>query len=416
MTFNRDNGDRGAVAILVAILAVMLAGMAAFAVDFGLAYANKTALQKAADAAALAAAGQIIRSSAATADCATITSNYAAGTPRQSALQVSSDAIAVANNPKSTRVGNILVSCSPDSKRVLIQYTNTGTMNSIFGGLFGVAALSATRSATSDIFASGGGKGLRPVALCITAANSQLVANPGKWQEIDLPSSACPGAAGNYFMLNCPYDSGNNGSTNFATDIAKGCPDDIGIVPQWNTTTTPWTPLDYATQIKPVIVTQCKAAATGANLVPEDCLMANPGSCCDSNTATAWNGLLGQTIALPVFDLSWNTDAEAADKGCLNKGNNVCYPIKAIAAVKVCGYYWGSNTNPNNPQQAFALSASQFGDPCYGLSATVTSNFTGNQQALFLALVNGLQIEGSSGPGGGSVGSSYGVNGTRLVQ
>ncbi|HSN05775.1 MAG TPA: pilus assembly protein TadG-related protein, partial [Candidatus Angelobacter sp.] len=107
MKVGRDRGDRGAVAILVAIMAVLLVGMAAFAVDFGMAYANKTSLQKAADAAALAVAGRIIKLSAPTDDCTAVHDAYANRTAYHSSanlytdLNATGDGIAVANNPQS---------------------------------------------------------------------------------------------------------------------------------------------------------------------------------------------------------------------------------------------------------------------------------------------------------------------------
>lgn len=56
---------RGAVVVQVAVLSTVLLGMAAMAIDIGAMYAAKTELQAAADSAALAAAGELLNSSAA---------------------------------------------------------------------------------------------------------------------------------------------------------------------------------------------------------------------------------------------------------------------------------------------------------------------------------------------------------------
>ncbi len=56
---------RGAVVVQVAVMSTVLLGMAAMAIDIGAMYAAKTELQAAADAAALAAAGELLESGAA---------------------------------------------------------------------------------------------------------------------------------------------------------------------------------------------------------------------------------------------------------------------------------------------------------------------------------------------------------------
>ncbi|GAP60556.1 hypothetical protein AHiyo1_41080 [Arthrobacter sp. Hiyo1] len=56
LTIRDDDGERGAVAVLVALLLVVLLGFAALAVDAGMLYSEKAQVQNGSDAAALAVA------------------------------------------------------------------------------------------------------------------------------------------------------------------------------------------------------------------------------------------------------------------------------------------------------------------------------------------------------------------------
>lgn len=76
------SGNRGAVAVIVAVVVIVLIGFGALAIDLGFAYVQRTKLQNAADAAALAGAealyvqGQISRTSAANSARALAQKNY----------------------------------------------------------------------------------------------------------------------------------------------------------------------------------------------------------------------------------------------------------------------------------------------------------------------------------------------------
>ena len=421
--------DRGAVAIIVTIMAILLVGMAAFAVDFGVAYANKTSLQKAADAATLAAAGEIIGSASPNDDCAVIASTYAVGTTALTNLEATADAIAVQNNPNSQRVGRLGVACSPDRLRVDISYSNTGSVPSVFGGVFGVSQLSASRSAVSDIFAAPSGVGLRPYAICLDQANDlkARIGSAQPWEGIEYPTTACPNYAGNWTLLRCP-GQWSPSNRELSDDTLYGCPTEVGVIPQWDTSTTPPTHLDIPSPtVIGAITTQCAATASSTLLTPADCMQPTTGNQM-SSLGSEWATLLSKPhIALPAFNALWNTWANVTPgvSGCNPTGSNVCYPVAALVSVKVCGFMFGQSNNiasssnnvdprGNNPQWGFDNTSSL----CNGVrNDMITNPPTGSNNKLWLAMTaDGLQTTGTSGPSGQGVGFGYGVYGTRLIQ
>ena len=404
LRLDQDPHDRGAVAVIVALMAVVLVGMAAFAVDFGVAYANKTSLQKAADAAALGAAGKIIRLVSSSDDCTAISAMWSGNTGGfQTTVQSTADTIAVQNTPISTRTG-MDVKCSTDGKRVEVSYSNTGSTSSIFGGLFGVSTLSASRTATADIYAAPDGVGLRPYALCTADADALVTASTSatKWVGVAYPNAACGNYGGNWYTLNCPED-GNNGTLD--TTTLYGCKDDVGIIPQVDSA---GVPLSTGT-IDASIVKECTDISGGTVNTPADCLLANPGNVRANNVVSAWDVLLTKpSIMIPIFDPVWNTYSTTMVKGCTTGGNNGCYPVKALASVKVCGYAWGNKTG-------WDTTSIDPGEICAGVDTAVQA-LKGPTDELWLALTTGIQTTGSSSPGGIAVGHSYGVYGTRLIQ
>lgn len=393
--------DDGAVAVMVAILVVVLVGIAAFVTDFGMAYVNKTALQKAADAASLAAAGKAIDNLQAGETCSQFSARVAANTGGiRTTLETAADSIATKNNSKSTRVGSLGVACSSDNKRIEITYSNTGSTATFLGGIFGESTVSASRTATSDIFVATSATGLRPYAVCAgDIASMQLAAGTAiPWAKATFPNPGCGSYNGNWYTINCPGDTtSSNAKTAEYTEF--GCPTEIGIIDQTSVAAR-----------NADIVDECTFAAPKPSTprVPTDCLVSNPGNI-GGVAAGKWAALIDQTILLPVFEPTWNDYATAnvPSNKCKSGGSNGCYPVRALVAVHVCGYNWGGNDRGVSTQTAS-------GQICAGLnSQIVRDGVSGSGNALWLSLVN-LQVSGTSGPGSGSVGTSNLLQ-TRLI-
>lgn len=294
------------------------------------------------------------------------------------------------------------VTCSADNKRVLVGYTNDGTTPSIFGGVFDAGDLTARRTATADVFVRNDGFGLRPYAVC--ALDRQLLQNASapasspKWIKIVYPNPLCGSYGGNWYTTDCPLD-GNNGT--LADNTRNGCNSSVGILPQRDSA---GNPLPIGT-ITSSIISECTAAQSGSFVPPNFCLVANPGNVAADPVVSAWDYLMTlDSIAVPVFDPSYNTIATNNVAAC-RAGNNGCYPVQAIASVKVCAYRWQGKTPA-------AVSTSPL---CAGLSLSTVRDGP-NQDALYLALTGPVQLSGSYGPAPGSVGDGSNVLGTRLVQ
>jgi len=393
--------DDGAVAIMVAILTIVLVGMAAFATDFGLAYANKRNLQKAADAAALAAAGAVISNlTSPNEGCASVAARFTANTGNlRTTLQTLADSIASQNNNRSTRTG-MTVACSADNKRIEVSYSNTGTTPALLGGVFGASNVNASRTATADVFTSPSGFGLRPYALCILDEAALLAAQntSTKWVKVNYPNAGCGSYGGNWYSLNCPGD-GNNGLLD--TNTLNGCSTEVGIIPQFDSA---GLALAQST-INASISSQCTSAASRTQVIPADCMLADPGNLASNGITSAWDVLLTKpSITVPVFDPTWNTFADTSVPACKSGGNNGCYPIKAIAAVKVCAYRFQNKKSTVAPDSI-----------CPGLTQAMV-NAGPNRDALWIALTAPIQNQGTSGPSGGAVGDGSNVLGTRLIQ
>lgn len=424
--------DRGAVAVIVALLSVALIGFAAFVVDFGAAYVHKVSLQKAADAAALKAAGEIIRapSTSPTDDCEDIRNDFSTGSQALFDLETSAYQIALENNANAAR-GVLSIDCSGDSRRVDVQYTNSGSIPTVFGGIFGVSSLSASRTATADIFSSPGGTGLRPYAVCLPEAEElrdRSLGTGDRWLGIEYPSAGCVGYPGNWTVLKCPGERSPSASQLRANTL-NGCKEAIGVIPGWDQSTDPETLLDVSdvsnTAMRNDITVHCAAAAAAALVPPAtECLQATTGSSMN-NLGTEWVELMRkENIALPSFVAEWNNFADISSAGCTDTGSNVCYPVAALLSVKVCGFMfgntdisrWAANVDPRGGNPSWAWDNSNA--LCAGVRDDMIANpSTGSNRKLWLALSDrGFQTTGASSPGSGSVGSSFGVYGTRLVQ
>jgi len=296
------------------------------------------------------------------------------------------------------------VRCSTDNKRVEVLYQAGGTTPRLFGGIFGSGDYATNRTAVADVFVPASGQGLRPYFLCLadlTQLQAVQSSSPG-WVRIQYPAqnvAACGDYAGNWYTSDCPMD-GNNGTLDENT--RDGCLSEVSIIE-------PSDPSAGVTQ-QDVI-----AACTGiSGAVPAFCLGANPGNVVAQPVVNAWNFLMTlPSIGVPVFDKTWKTWADTSAPDCQTGGvgNNGCYPIKALAGVKVCGYKWNKK-NGVDPEESIA------GSPCNGVASDLASlPKNDNKNYLWFKLVS-VQLTGSSTPSGCGLGDvcDAAARGTRLVE
>jgi hypothetical protein len=405
-------GDSGAVAVVVALLSVVLFGLSAFAVDFGLAYNSKRNLQKAADAAALSAATEIIRQSKPSASCAELVNQYDANA-NSLADKVGSvaDQYATANRNDATR--ELLdVRCSLDGKRLEVAYVAAGVTPTLFGGVLGHSGdYEQSRSAVADLFVPPGATGLRPYFVCDTDLErlKQAAALGGSSAVVQIryekDSGPCGTFPGNWYAANCPLFS-NQGQLDEFT--LYGCAEEVKIIE----------PLPNSTAVTQAQVEE-ECSPSLQSKVPTGCMVSNPGNLVAGGDNTqligAWNTLLTLPgIAIPIFNEQWKTWADArntVDCKFQGQGSNGCYPIEAIAGVKVCGYKF-NNKDGLDPENALPNS------PCTGVAAQLAA-LAPNDQAnyLWLRLVN-VQTTGSTKPSSCGLGESCdgGLRRTRLVE
>jgi hypothetical protein len=246
------------------------------------------------------------------------------------------------------------------------------------------------------------------------------------WLGIQYPTASCPDYPGNWTILRCP-GQWSPSTSDLRDDTINGCLNEVGVIPQWDTSTDPPTPLDIPnTVVTDAISSQCRATASSTLLTPADCMQATTGNKMAS-LGTEWVALLSRpSISLPVFKASWNNWADVSPgvTGCSATGSNVCYPVAALASVKVCGFMFGSsdisrwsvNVDPRGGNPSWGYDETS--PLCAGVRGDMIAYpATGSLNKLWLALTpNGFQTTGTSGPGGLGVGAGYGVYGTRLIQ
>jgi Flp pilus assembly protein TadG len=376
---------------MVALIAVTLFGMAAFAVDAGSAYNAKRQLSTSADAASLAGAAALEDYSG---NCTTVSNNAAA----QTAAQNAGDSYRTRNRSSSTRVGFGLA-CSSDSKAVEVMYQNTDTVNTVFGKVFGVSSLNATRDATATIEVPPDAPGLRPYMICTDDLNKL---NTGGIQTFPFPNALCGNQSGNWYTIDCPAFGGSNSTAQLAQVTISGCPSDIHII---DTSSVATVPLKDA-----LLISTCQAAeaAQGTKLTAKPgCLTANTGNLASNNLEDAWRYLIGvasssgatlstpvqpKSILLPVF----------LTGSVINPGNSAVYPVYAFVGATVCGYHWQNKEGVSN-----------LGD-CVGTPAWAA----GNYDAIKLVKATVL-VSGSTGSRLCALGASdcdFGARRVRLVK
>lgn len=403
--FLRTRGDGGAVAIIVAMLTIVIVGLAAFATDFGMAYTSKRNLQKGADAAALAAASEIVRRSTPTDTCTAISARYQSDATFRTAVQGAADAYAQANRLSATRL-EMFVQCSTDKKRVEVTYTAGGTTPRMLGAVFGAGDYSTSRTAKSDLFVPPGTTGLRPYFLCVSDL-TRLKQGGITQIRYEKDSAPCGEFSGNWYTANCPVFQGQG---DLADYTLKGCAEEVKIIE-------PVAPDIVVTQT--VVEQECSPNLQ--TKTPSGCLVSNPGQIASGNVNNgtgvvgAWDQLFALPgIAVPVFNTQWKAWADAAntsDCRVNSAGSNGCYPIEAIATVKVCGYKW-KNKDGLDPSNALPAS------PCLGVASQLAALDPNDQDNyLWLRLVS-LQTTGSTTPSTCGLGDACdaGLRRTRLIE
>lgn len=349
--------DAGATAIIIALCTVVLALMAGFVTDFGLAYNSKRQLQTSADAAALAAAGKLIGHGG---NCSAIAGDPAA----VAAAKTYADAVSTKN--RSGRIPTTwTVACSPDGKYVNVTYGNGASTKTFFGGLAGTTGIVAERTATAQIFPPASVTGLRPYFVCVTDAQALEASGGTGILDIAFPNAGCGNQPGNWYTVDCPEDGTGNSTPVLAENTSDGCQSEITIV-DTSAARDPVTGALNLAQEKALLLAACSSGLSGTR----GCLTGNTGNLASNPIESAWAGLLGDMIAVPVFRADTVT----------GNGNNAKYPIKAILGVKVCGYKWQSKEGRDSSAD------------CAGVTFP-----SGNSDHLWLKFVS-IQVSGSTRP------------------
>jgi Flp pilus assembly protein TadG len=256
---------RGAVAVLTAILMVVLLGMVAFAVDVGWMSLSQSELQNAADAAALAGAGQLMSPSvqfslpkntatnqasilsAAETSAKTYAKNFASYNRAggvSSLVLLDSDiefGLTDSNGNYTKYTGNATYANSfPNTIKVTLRLDSTsggnGPLGLFFGSVLGTnnvnltAAASATiYTGTVDNFSSTPNTGLLPLTLDVSAWNTFLATGQSSDGIIHTDANGLPqyqlypspnSAPGNFGTLS--LDDSSNNSSSISSWISNG--------------------------------------------------------------------------------------------------------------------------------------------------------------------------------------------------
>ena len=287
-----SKSDRGAVAIMVTLLSVALIGVLAFVADFGMAYANKRSLQNGVDAAALAAAQEILEGSSGDDDCSTMVSTTP-GASSTASIIFSENADADA----SLAGGGIAVACNDPflPNRVVVTATGEQTSPGFFGGIFDAGDIGLTQTATAVVGPAGTVLGMRPFAVCEQVAKLRETA-PTSVVTIDFSNAdaGCGTASGNFGTLDIEGGSGSPGIPEVREWIEDGYPDPVPTVPPFTFEGRTGTPsVSYSDQFA---------------------------------------GILDEAIVLPVYDIR------------SGPGSNAVYNITGFVSVQVCAVKLGPSS------------------------------------------------------------------------
>ena len=279
---------------------------------------SKRQLQSAADAASLAGAQELGKYAG---TCTEVAANATA----RSAARASADQYAQANRGGDRQRTDWGVACSSDRRSIEVTYANSGSTPRLFGGLFGDQPYVTSRTATAAVGVPSAGYGLRPYFVCLADAQALRATSGTGYLQIAFPNPSCGNQPGNWYTADCPEDGSGNGTPVLAVNTRVGCESTISIV---DTTAAAGNP----SQIEALLLAAC--AGTPPLSASRGCLTGNTGNLPSNPIATEWAALLGEEIALPVFQPGT----------VLGTGNNAKYPVVAIVGVTVCAYKWNSKS------------------------------------------------------------------------
>lgn len=421
---NRGSDDGFLTVLLACGVLVVLLGFGAFAVDVSQAYTVRRQLSSAADSASLASATAVAR-----------TYGLLNGVP-QSCASMQSAGAGLAQSTANTYTGlnhptdtagapsvTATISCPAAGTALDVTATNNASVPSVFGGVLGVGHLQPTQTATAEVSVATTVSGLRPYALCI---NDQSVANmlndsnqsTESWHVIQFAfagsTSACQPTSGDWFLLDCP---GEGGSTPDLVNATKnGCKNPVTAIGSTSSTF-----LYNKCNVANPPAASCLGADTGGNLS-------------DSQVVSAWDGLVGQVILLPIiYEQTPSCPPRSIGQpyGATNCGGTpATYPVASFVGVEVCGFHWDNKFygtyTMNSPSSDPCHRSGTGADGNFYPSANSTPDLAGVSPAsadnyLLLAFSVFLQsgTTGPSGPGNCSLSDkscNHGVFVVRLVK
>lgn len=388
--------DDGAVAVMVGVLVVLLFGMAVFATDYGMAYGRKRQLQTASDGAALAAAKTFANAATPGQSCATV-ANTAGAAARTTAVTYatlnwpSGSTLATGSAPSGwSGDAGVAYRCNPQGS-LEVQVTTKNTSPAIFGGVFGASGFDLSRTAVAAMGAPSAVQGLRPFAVCASAADALLAQDlltPGAAQLVPITKTFGSGGSGGSIGNGNGNGGGGNGNTDCGGAAGNwGTVDfDGGSNPAGDTAL--WTDVGY-----PLIV---DLGSTLSILLDGDpgFPSTSSGNCSTNdgcqhtvNLAGALDDILGQQSVLPVYDQMSGS------------GQNAKLRVIGFLGVRVCGWKIG-NSSGTIPDPVYG------GTSCYDNSAAVRLPSGNNSDdALQVRVTNFVpvgQLSSFCGLGGGS--------------
>ena len=335
--------ESGAIAVIVALMAVVLIGLSAFVADFGMAYANKRQLQTAADAAALGAAAEFMKTGEL--DCSLMRSSGLAAANTEANGKVTANT--VTTGTASLTGGAVTATCTTTGFEV--EAAVSGTSANLFGGVLGQTGdYSLTRTATAIVEAATGvGSRLRPLAVCSSELDPSI--QPGDVFRIwapglgHTPPASCPQeadtGAGNWWILDCPgefnVDSDEaHGTSALEAQVLNGCSDPVSVVPGQGTST--------GTALNNILATACPTASTSS---PYRCLSGDPGQPDAGGIDDAWASLIRQeTLSIiPVFCAA--TPGLCDHSSVTGTGTNAVFPVHKFVGVTICGFHFGKQNS-----------------------------------------------------------------------
>jgi hypothetical protein len=325
----RRRDERGVIAVIVALLAVSLLVMGAVVIDFGMAYVSKNRAQEAADASALTA-GRIYTTAKAYCDGTTV--KFKDPLPADTDAQIA--AVRTANLPNST--GTVHPECEGGTIKVISDVQADSPVG--LGALVTDSDhLTVQRHAVVKWGTSQKAVGsLRPWMIC----GAEVPTGPpfeNKVVQVYLPdgghsppsAGACtPDKSGGWWKTSCLNAGGSHGDT--IQNILVGC-DQVTLAPL--STPPPTTPATLGDQLLRDCNKSPSLDKNGPWVESTYCLTDDNGNDFNKSAQEAWDTLLGETVAMPVF-----CDVPQCNPTSVQDGTKSLWPVWKIAAATICGY------------------------------------------------------------------------------